>query len=71
MESFFSKPRKSIKLKYIESYILRERYQSDIALFPNYKCDWFINIFTMMDHFTKYGWVIPLNHSKAETILTS
>ena len=24
----------------------------------------------MIDHFTKYGWEIPLNYNKAETILT-
>ena len=23
----------------------------------------------MVDHFTKYGWIIPLNDKKAETIL--
>ena len=25
----------------------------------------------MMDRFTKYGWLIPLNYKKAETILTT
>ena len=37
--------------------------------FSNYEWDWFKYIFTMMDHFTKYGWVIPLNDNKPETIL--
>ena len=36
-----------------------------------YEINLYIYIFAMMDHFTKYGWVIPLNYGKAETILTA
>ena len=64
-----SKPRKNEIVKHIESYKPKERYQADIVLLSNYIWDGFKYIFTMMNHFTKYGWIIPLNHNKAETIL--
>ena len=66
---FFSELRKNVKDQPIESYKPRERYQADIIIYQNYEWDWFKYIFTMMDYFTNYGWVIPLNHSKVETIL--
>ena len=69
--SFFSESRKNIKVKHIEFYKPRERYQANIILFPNFVWDGFKYIFIMMDHFTNYGWVIPLNENKAETILTA
>ena len=64
-----SKPRKNIIVKHIESYKPKERYQADTVLLSNYIWDGFKYIFTMVDHFTKYGWIIPLNNKKAVTIL--
>ena len=69
MKFFFNQ--KNVKVKSIKSYKKRERYQSDIILLPNFVWDGFNNIFTMMNHFTKCGWVIPLNDNKAETILSA
>ena len=51
-----SKPRKNAIVKHIESYKPKERYQADTILLSNYIWDGFIYIFTMVDHFTKYGW---------------
>ena len=56
---FFFWTKKNIKLKSHKSYNPRERYQVDIVLSPNFVWDYFKYIFAMMDHFTKYGWVIP------------
>ena len=49
-----------------ESYRSRERFQVSIVLLPNYVWDLLKYIFTMMELFTKYGWIIPLNYKKAE-----
>ena len=68
---FYFEPRKNVKVKPIKSYKQRERYQAFRAFLPNYEWDWFKYIFTMMDHFTNYRRVIPLNYSKAENILYS
>ena len=59
---------KNVIVKHIESYKPRERYQADTVLYPNFVWDEFKYIFTMVDHFTKYGWVISLNNKKADTI---
>ena len=58
MNSFFSEPRKNIKVKLIESYNSKERYQADIILLQNSVWDRFKYIFKMMNHFTYYGWII-------------
>ena len=50
-------------------YKPKERYQADTVLLSNYIWDGFKYIFTMVDHFTKYGRIISLNDKKAETIL--
>ena len=59
------------KVKPIKSYKLRERYQAGIILLQNFIWDGFKYVFAMIDHFTNYEWVIPLNYKKAEMILTS
>ena len=70
MKSFFSEPRKNVKLKDIESYKPNESLiQINIVLLSNYLWDGFKYIFTIVNHFTKHGCVIPLNDKKAETIL--
>ena len=67
MKFFWS--RKNVKEKHIESYHPRERYQADIIFLPNYVWYRFKYNLTMIDHFTKNGWVISLNDKKAEIIL--
>ena len=68
---FFSKSRNNVKVKPIESHKPIGRCQAYIILLQHFVWAGFKNIFTMMDNFTKYGWVIPLNVNKAETILTA
>ena len=68
-EIITSKPRKMQIVKHIESYKPKGRCQADIVLLSNYIWDGFKYIFTMMDHLTKYGWIIPLNDKKVDTIL--
>ena len=41
MKSSFIWTKKNVKVKPIESYNLRERYQADIILFPNFVWDRF------------------------------
>ena len=53
--------KKSVKVKPIKSLKSREIYQAEIVLLPIFIWDWFKYIFTIMDNFTKYGCVIPLN----------
>ena len=36
MSSLFSQSRSNVKLKHIESYKSRERYQADIVIISNY-----------------------------------
>ena len=55
---FLLNQEKTVKVKPNESYKPRERYQADIVLIPNCVRDEFKYIFTKMDHFTKYGWII-------------
>ena len=69
MNEVFFEPRKNVIVKLIESSKPRERYQADIVLLLNFVWDGFKYIFTMVDHSTKYGWVILLNDKKAETVL--
>ena len=71
MKSSFFWTNKNIKVKPIESYNSKERRQADRILFLIFIWDWFKNIFTMIDHFIKYGLIIPINDNKAETILTA
>ena len=47
-------------IKHIESYKLRERYQNDTVLLSIHLWDEFKNIFKTVDHFIKYGRIIPL-----------
>ena len=49
----------------------RERCQAKMVLISNYVWDGFKYIFTTVDHFAKDGWVISLNHNKAQKILTA
>ena len=61
--------KENVKAKPIGSYKPGERYQADIVLLPNQGWNGFRYIFAIMDRFAEYGWVVPLNDSKAEAIL--
>ena len=41
-----------------------ERYQADKANLSGYVLWDFKYVFTMVDHFTKYGWIVPLKDKK-------
>ena len=49
----------------------RERYQTDEIFVLNFELNQFKHTFTMMNYFAMYGWIIPSNDNKAETILTT
>ena len=51
----FFQIKKNVIIKHIESYKPREKCQADIVLLSNYVWDEFKYIFTMVDHFIKYG----------------
>ena len=50
-----SKQRKNLIVKHIDSHKPKERYQADTVLLSDYIRDDFKYLFTMVDHFTKYG----------------
>ena len=68
-EARISKPRKKDIVKHIDTYAPKERYQADTINLSSYVSGDFKYIFTMVDHFTKYGWIVPLKDKKAENIL--
>ena len=59
-----SKPRKNLIVKHIDSHKPKERYQADTVLLSDYIRDDFKYIFTMIDYFTKYDWIIPIKKLK-------
>ena len=59
-----SKPRKNLIVKDNDSHRPKERYQADTVLLSDYIRDDFKYLFTMVDHFTKYGWIIPIKDKK-------
>ena len=61
--------KKKVIVKHFESCKLRQRCQADTVILSNFVWDGFKYIFTMVDHFTKYGWIVRLNDKKAEAIL--
>ena len=60
---------KNLVVKHIDIYWPKERYQADTVLLLSYVSCGFKYLFTMVDHFTKYSWVIPMHDKKAETVL--
>ena len=65
------KPKKNIAMKHINSSYPKERFQVDIA----YLSDILINspdekyLLSIVDYFSKYGWVIVLPNKKSKTVL--
>ena len=64
-----SKPRKNLIVKHIDSHKPKERYRADTVLLSDYIRDDFKYLFTMVDHFTKYGWIIPIKDKKLKLFL--
>ena len=61
-----SKPRKNVVIKHIDSFKPKDRYQVDTVQLSKYvMSDGFKYLFTMVDHFTIYGWIIPLKDKTA------
>ena len=67
IEPSFFNSKKNVIIKHIGSDKSREPNHS--FLLSKYVWNGFKYIFTIKDHFSMYGWNIPLNDSKAETIL--
>ena len=65
------KPKKNIALKHINSSYPKERFQVDMV----YLSDMLINspderyLLSIVDHFSKYGWVVVLPNKKSKTVL--
>ena len=65
------KPKKNIALKHINSSYPKERFQVDMV----YLSDMLINspderyLLSIVDHFSKYGWVVVLTNKKSKTVL--
>ena len=57
-------------IKHIDSLMPKERYHADTVLLSNYvTSDGYKYFFTMVDHFTKYGWIETLKVKTAIIIL--
>ena len=62
--------RKNAVIKYIDSFIPKDRYQPDtVQLFKHVMWNGFNYIFIMVYHLTKYGWIIRLKDKKAKNVL--
>ena len=65
-----TKPRKNVVIKYIDSSMSKERYQVDTVFLSNYvTSDGYKYLFTMVDHFTKYGRIEILKEKKKTAII--
>ena len=65
-----TKPRKNVVVKHIDSSMQKERYQADtVQLSKHGMSEDYKYLFTMVDHFTKYGWIIPLKDKASLTVL--
>ena len=62
-----TKPRKNVVIKHINSSMSKERYQVDTVFLSNYvTSDGYKYLFTMVDHFTKYGRIEILKEKKKQ-----
>ena len=70
MRNNTTKPMKNVVIKHIDSSMSKERYQADTGLLSNYvTSDGYKYLFTMVNHFTKYGWIETLKDKTAIIIL--
>ena len=56
--------KKKVTVKHIDTYAPKEGYQADTVNLSSYVSGDFKNIFTTVDHFTKYGWIVLLKNNK-------
>ena len=63
------KPKKKMAYKHIDSYYPKERYQADTVYLSDYLVTDKRYILTMVDHFSKYGWIVVMSDKKAVTVL--
>ena len=63
------KPKKKIAYKHIDSYYPKERYQADTVYLSDYLVSDKRYLLTMIDHFSKYGWIVVLSDKSATTLL--
>ena len=55
--------------KHIDSYYPKERYQADTVYLSDYLVTDKRYILTMVDHFSKYSWIVVMSDKKAATVL--
>ena len=64
------KYKKNAVIKHIDSFKPKDRYKADIVqLSKSVMSDGFKYLFTMVDNFTKYGWIIPLKDKTTKNVL--
>ena len=64
------KAKKNAVIKHIDSFKPKDRYQADTVRLSKYlMSDGFKYLFTIVDHFTKYGWIIPLKDKTVKNVL--
>ena len=66
-----SKPRKSYVVNHIKSDYPRQRYQADTVYLADYISNEARYLFTMADHFSKFGWAILIHNKKIDAILNA
>ena len=62
------KPKKKIEYKHIESNYLKERYQVDTTMLYDHIPADNRNLLIMVDHFSKFGWVVSIPNKKSQTV---
>ena len=63
------KTKKKMAYKHIDRYYPKERYQADTVYLSDYLVTYKRYILTMVDHFSKYGWIVVMSDKKAVTVL--
>ena len=58
-----------MEYKYIDSYYAKERYQVDTVYLSDYLVIDKRYILTMVDHLSKYGWIVVMSDKKAANVL--
>ena len=65
-----TKPRRNVVVKHIDCSMPKERYQADtVQLSKHVMSDNYKYLLTMIDYFTKYGWIVSLKDKTSQTIL--
>ena len=63
------KPKKKIAYKHIESNYLKELFQVDTTMWYDHIPSDNRNLLTMVDHLSKFGWVVSIPNKKSQTVL--